>query len=151
MLTYLATLAIVSLAAGRVGYLLTSDELFRPIREWIWLRSPGEGSMIVLRGDDGDREVPARTMHYGDLGAHGSFWPGPCEVSIGEVGYHFQPTLRPRDPGWFGRLVECPYCMTFWTSLVGCAAWLLLGDDVIYPATPLAAWALANTYATKGL
>ena len=150
MLTYLATLAIVSLAAGRVGYSLTRDELFRPLREWVWKRSPGDGATILLRGEDGDREVPARTMHYGLLVAD-RFFPGDDGIGVGDVGYHFRPTLPPRDPGWIGRLVECPYCVTFWTSLLGCAAWWLLGDDVIYPATPLAAWALANTYATKGL
>jgi Protein of unknown function (DUF1360) len=113
------------------------------MREWIWQWSPGDAS-ITLRGDDGDREVPARTMHRGyTIGAR--FFPDD------EGEYHFRPELAPRAPGWIGRLVECFYCVTFWTALLGCAAWWLLGDDVIYPATPLAAWAIANTYAAKGL
>lgn len=142
--------AALSLASGRVAYSLARDGIFRPMREWIWLRSPGEGSMITLRGDDGDREVPARTMHYGLLIAD-RFYPGDEGIGVGEVGYHFMPSLPPRDPGWIGSLVECPYCLSFWTSLVAVAAWWLLGDDVIYPALPLAVWALANSYATKGL
>lgn len=142
--------AALSLASGRVAYSLTRDGIFRPVREWIWLRSPGEGATILLRGDDGDREVPARTMHYGDL-VSDRFYPGDNDFVIGALGYHFRPELPPRDPGFFGSLVECPFCLSFWTSLVAVAAWWLLGDDVIYPATPLAVWALANSYATKGL
>lgn len=119
----------LSLASGRVAHLIAQDTIMRPIREWIWLRSPGESATITQRGEDGDREIPARMLHDGE----------------------FQPSLRPRDPGFFGQLFECVFCLTFWTSLIACAAWLVLGDDVIYPATPLALWALANTYAMKGL
>ena len=128
----------LSLASGRVAYSITRDGIFRRFREWVWLYSPGEGAMVQLRGEDGDREVPARMMHY-------------SYTDSGSDAYAFQPTLPPRDPGFFGSLVECPYCVSFWTSLVAAGAWLVLGDNVIYPALPLAIWAAANTYATKGL
>lgn len=58
----------------------------------------------------------------------------------------------PYDGHYFlAGVFSCPFCMSFWTSLLAAAAWLALGDAVIYPALPLALWAVANTYAVKGL
>ena len=128
----------LALASGRVAYSITTDTIFRPLREWIWLRSAPEDSAILHRTDSGDEQRPARLYH--DYGREGM-------ASI----FDYDPTASPRRPGFFGQLVECPFCMSFWTSALACVAWLLLGNDVIYPALPLALWALANTYATRAL
>jgi hypothetical protein len=150
MLTDILAASVLSVASGRVAYSLTRDEIFRPLREAIWRRSPGDGNVMV-RGDDGDRELPVRMMHYGDLVGGTLFRWNEGDRVVGELGWHFRPDRPPRDPGFFGQLFDCVYCMSFWTSLIACAAWLALGDAVLYPAAPLAVWAAANTYAAKGL
>lgn len=142
--TDIAIFALLALGSGRVAYSLTRDDIFRKMREWIWLRSAPEEGTILERGADGDTQRPARFMHLVyDKPYTGTAWE-PTHTE-----YH--PELDPRDPGFFGMLFECPYCMSFWTSLAACAAWLVLGDDVIYPAALLALWGASNSFAVKGL
>ena len=149
------TFALLTLASGRVAYLLTRDEIARPLREWIWLRSaPEEGTILERDPDTGDSPRPARYYHWTETQVQ--IVPDEertftCADFDTFPGYEFDPAQGPRVPGFFGQLFECPYCMSFWTSLVACAAWLVLGDAVIYPALPLALWAASNSFAVKGL
>lgn len=53
--------------------------------------------------------------------------------------------------GFLAALFSCPYCMSAWTSLAAAGAWYAVGNSVIYAATPLALWCLANILAVKGL
>lgn len=141
--TDIASFVVLSLAAGRVAFSLTKDDIFQPVREWIWMRSAPEDGMVIKRGDDGDLTLPARAMHRVN---------GP-QANIGDTShrYEFQPQRPLRQPGFWGQLWECFYCMSFWTSLLAMVAWLVLGDLVVVLALPFAVWAAANTYAAKGL
>lgn len=151
----IATFAVLTLASGRVAFSLTRDEILRPLREWIWLRSaPEEGTILERDEDNGDTPRPARYYHFGENRVQivpDAELTGTCADFDEFPGYEFNPALGPRIPGFWGQLFECPYCMSFWTSLVACAAWLLLGDAVLYPALPLALWGASNSFAVKGL
>jgi len=138
--TDIAVFIVVSLAAGRVAYSLTRDDIFRGLRESIWLRSAPEDGMIVERTPDGDLTRPARAYHPRVV-------PGSPDTLV----HDYDPAAPFREPKFFGQLFECPYCMSFWTSAFAFVAWMILGDYVIYPALPLAIWAAANAYAVKGL
>lgn len=148
---------VLSLASGRVAYSLTKDEIFRPMREWIWMRSAPEEGVIVERGGEGDVTRPARMYHLMHRDPVDGDWRmskmkcGPAMAKLNDQRYRFDPGVALRKPGFFGQLFECFYCMSFWTSLLACAAWLVLGDDVIYPALPLALWGASNVIAARGL
>lgn len=141
---HVLTFLLLAIASGRVAYSLVNDEIFRPLREWIWLRHAPESEMIYEYGADGDRSTPARAWHR---------QPSGPVANIGHVDerYAYDPDLPLRTPTFLGKLIGCPYCMSFWTSAAAMLAWWALGDNVIYPAAPLALWAAANTYAVKGL
>ncbi len=150
--TDIAIFIELSLASGRVAYSVTQDDIFRPVREFVYKRSAPDSDTILVRDENGDHEYPARSFHYGDLSGQGVFYPwNEGDAEVWNVGWHYRPELPPREPGWAGCLIECPYCLSFWTSLIAGLAWLLLGDAVAVIAAPLAIWALANTYAVKGL
>lgn len=53
--------------------------------------------------------------------------------------------------GFLFAVFSCPFCMSFWTSLLAALAWVVLGTDVVIFSTPLALWAVANSYAVKGI
>lgn len=139
--TDIAVFLVLSLASGRVAFSLTKDDIFQPLREFVWMRSAPEDGMIVERTVDGDRTTPARAWH---LLHNRGYTEDRSE-------YAYDPGQPFRNPGWFGQLIECPYCLSFWTSLAACVAWVVLGDAVVYPAMPFAVWAVANLYAVKGL
>lgn len=139
----LATFAVLALASGRVAYSLVHDEIFRPLREWIWLRYAPESETIYEYGADGDRSTPARSWHRLRNG-DGTDIDAPFPFA-------YIPEEPLRTPTFLGKLIGCPYCMSMWTSTVALLAWWALGDNVIYPAAPFALWAAANTYAVKGL
>lgn len=142
MLDLLGTYLVLALASGRVAFSLTKDEIFRPLREWIWMRSAPEEAMIVTRGDNGDQTIPARMMHlHHDRG----------RTSIGEhyVTREFKPQDPMRAPGFFGQLFECFYCMSFWTSLLAYVVYRIDFSLAWHVATPLAIWAVANAYAHR--
>lgn len=141
--TDIATFLVVSLASGRVAFCLTKDDIFQGLRERIWMHSAPEDGMVVERTADGDLTRPARAYHRVN---------GP-QANIGDTSHEhrYDPGRPFRTPGFWGQLWECPYCMSFWTSALACVAWLVLGDAVMYPATPFAVWAVANLYAVKGL
>lgn len=141
--TDIAAFTVLALASGRVAFSLTKDDIFQGLRESIWMHSAPEDGMVVERTEDGDLTRPARAYHY-----HRE------QVNLGqewEQGFAYDPAAPFREPQFFGKLFECPYCMSFWTSLLACVAWLVLGDAVIYPALPFAIWMVANTLAVKGL
>lgn len=149
-----ATFVVLALASGRVAFALTRDEIFRPLREWVWLRSSPEEGTILERSEDGDSPRPARFYHLTETKVQlvpDSELTGTCADFDRFEDYAFDPGLGAREPGFFGQLLECPYCMSFWTSLAACAAWLTLGSDVLYPALPLALWGASNSFAVKGL
>lgn len=134
-------LAILSLASGRIAYSLAMDEIFRPLREWVWLRSAPDAGSITLD----DRELPARMVHrYRST-------PGELLRGAPKWNVEFDAASDLRSKGFFGQLIECPYCLTFWTSLAALAALAAFGDAAVIAALPFAVWAVANTYAAKGL
>ncbi len=141
--TDIATFAVVALASGRVAFCLTKDDIFQGLRESIWMRSAPEDGQVVERTEDGDLTRPARAYHRVN---------GP-QATIGDTShaYQYDPHRAFREPQFFGQLFECPYCMSFWTSLFAFVAWMILGNAVIFPALPFAIWAAANAYAVKGL
>lgn len=141
--TDIASFVVLSLASGRVAFCLTKDDIFQPVREWIWMRSAPEDGMVVERTAEGDLTRPARAFHRVN---------GP-QANIGDTShrYDYVPALAFRKPGFWGQLWECPYCMSFWTSLLAVLVWLLIGNAVIYLALPFAVWAVANVLAVKGL
>lgn len=150
--TDIAIFALLAIGSGRVAYSLTRDDIFRKLREWIWLRSAPEEGTILERGGEGDAQRPARMYHPHGLNADGDHvLVTGARGDLIDVRYRFNPNIAMRYPGFLGQLFECPYCMSFWTSLAACAAWLLLGDDVIYPAALLALWGVSNSFAVKGL
>lgn len=156
--TDVAVFLELSLAAGRVGYSLTQDEIFRPVREAIYLHSAPHSDVIVKRGDEGDLELPARMVHRVTRLEQPDTSLGRDEArerfmaQKGERGWEYMPQEPLRKPGMLGQLFECPFCMTFWTSLFFVGVWALMGQDfVAMLALPFATWALANLYAVRGL
>lgn len=135
------------LAAGRVAYSITNDEIFRPLREAIYLRSAPRHDTILVFDQGGDREISARQFHPVNEDGH------PFEgAGIKRAGYDWIPELEPRRPGWAGQLFECPFCMSAWTSAFFVGVWALMGTDfAALFALPFATWALANLYAVRGL
>lgn len=159
MLNYFAVLLIIGLAAGRVTYLIVHDEIMRPLREWIWLRSAPEGATIRLAGGEGDKEVPARMMQVvardadGDLVVMDATSPAKV-VGFDDAKYSFQPNHAMREPGFFGQLIECSYCSSFWVTLAFWVAyrWLPVEWHVFnLVIVPLAIWSLATWVAAKVL
>lgn len=122
----LADLAVITLASGRVAYSISQEEIFRPLRNWIFLRSAPVDAEIVLRREDGDEVWPARMVR--------DTLDGPS----------LEPNLDLRKPGFVGSAVSCPYCLSFWTSLAMILAYLALGHVVAVALTPLAVWAGAT-------
>lgn len=134
----------LALASGRVAHSITQDTIFRPLREAIYRRSAPHGDVFFIVDGDGDRNLPARLVHDARTWVVG-------EEYVDQIGLFYAPAAPARTPGFLGQLFECPFCMTFWTSAIAAAAWLALGDNVIYPTLPLALWALANSYAIKAI
>lgn len=149
--TDIAIFIELSLASGRIAYSVTRDDIFRPVREWVYERSAPDSDTILVRDEAGDHEYPARSFHHVETTVNLVPVPETCADVDTFTEFRYEPGMPPREPGWAGCLIECPYCFSFWTSLVLAAAWLLLGDVVAIFALPFAAWAVANTYAVKGL
>lgn len=150
--TDIAQFLVMALASGRIAFSLTKDDIFQPVREWIWMRSAPEDGMVIERTMDGDVTRPARMYHL----MHENAFDGGLDMGRGpkgdvKRGHHFSPSTAMRKPAFWGQLWECPYCMSFWTSLIATVAWLLGGDAIVVMALPFAVWALANVLAVKGL
>lgn len=124
-------LAVLALASGRVAHSISSDEIFRPLRNWVYIRSAPVSDMIVTREEpEGDFEYPARMTRRTQ---HGSWTPR----TDGGV----------RKPGFFGSLLACAWCLSLWTSLFWLGLYAALGHYAIWAAMPFALWAAANAYA----
>lgn len=144
---------LLALASGRVAYAITHDEIMRPLREWVWSRWAPEDETVRRYTPDGDVEIPARMIKrasdFEQLPTHpdGSIRIIDAWGDLFVVDY----VGSTRTPTLLGKLAGCFYCTSFWTSAIALIAWLALGDDVIYPALPLALWSAANIVAVKGL
>jgi hypothetical protein len=135
----------LALASGRVAYSLVHDEIMRPLRERIWLRYAPESGTIRDYADDGSFELRIACMiHKAPTYARDSLY-------LESLDRFYSTQQTPRPATFLGQLFECHYCMSFWTSLLAAAAWLLLGDLAVTLAVPFAIWAIANTYAQKAL
>lgn len=150
---------VVALAAGRVAYSLTKDEIFRPVREWIWLRWAPESGVIRETGGEGDVERPARMYQVvgrdgdGDLVVLDARSPKQV-VGFTDAKFRFEPHHAMRKPTFLGQLTECFFCVSFWTSLIFWAAFRFLpagaaNDIWSWVFVPLAIWAVANMFAHK--
>lgn len=144
--TDIVTGIVLALAVGRIAYSLTQDEIFRPLREWVWLRSAPESAALLRFEEDGDSQWPARMVHH--YSSIGRIWATKVVRQINDD-YGYAPTAPMRKPGFFGQLIECFYCVSFWLALVASIAWWLLGDNVIYAALPFAFWAGGNYFAHR--
>jgi len=118
----LMEVAVLALATGRVSYSITSDTIFRPLRERVWRWSAPETAT-----DDIGR--PWRMLHTHSDGFT-----------------EFDPQ-NVREIGFFGELVSCPYCASFWLAHVVALAWILWGGAIVPWVAGLALWALATLYA----
>jgi len=114
--------AILALATGRVSYSITSDTIFRPLRERVWRWSAPETAT-----DDIGR--PWRMLH------------------VHEDGFTEFGPRTPREPGFWGTLIECPYCVSFWAAHAVVLAWIMWGSAIVPWAVGLALWSLATLYA----
>lgn len=139
--------AVMVTSAARVTYTVTSDDIFRPLREAIYKRSAPENDTIRID----DQDVPARMVHAGHYNVVDGVWDKGAAVLIARTVYRFLPQEEPRPAGWWGSLISCPYCFSFWVALAWFALWLLLGETWVWIATPLALWFMANTLAVKAL
>lgn len=127
-------LAVIAVAAGRVADSISGDEIFRPLRNWVYLRSAPVDDSIVTYGPSGDDVYPARmatlTSEPLSLGTE-------YEGMRGDV----------RTPGFFGRLISCRVCLSFWVTLFWLAIYLLSAHWALTLATPFAIWGGAVAFA----
>jgi len=132
--------AVLVLASGRIAYSLTSDDIFEPARRLIWKHSPPEHGDVIVYGE----RVPARRVTY---------WRNNEEErarGLGRWSVDILPAdLAGRDPGWIGRLVSCPDCMSFWVALAALVAYMNYPAETIAVLTLFAAWSLANLVARR--
>jgi hypothetical protein len=92
------TLIWLGLAVGAASYLITSSEIFRPVREWVEGRS--------LRAS-----AVARALTSGGqvVASAGRVWKIQVRRARG---------ARRRDATWkwFVKLLRCPYCASHWIA-----------------------------------
>lgn len=120
--------ALVPLASGRVAYSIAKEEIFRPVREFVYTRS----SPFEAVDNDG---YPWRMKNR--------YRATPRERELGEgkwvVDYD---QFAHRKPGFFGQLIECPYCLAFWATLFTFFVYSVIPDAILV----LALWALASVF-----
>lgn len=127
----LIDMAVISLASGRVAYAIARDEIFRPLREYVYRYS------APISDTDIDGQ-PHRLIHH---------WKNNKReraLGWGRWSHDYDTSIAPRKPGWLGRLVECPYCLSFYTTIGALIVYSLFGIEVLYV---FALWAVANLYA----
>lgn len=130
-------LAILSLASGRVAYSITSDEIFRPVRELVYRYS-------APRHDQDEDGHPYRMIEwFKSTKQERERFPA---IGVWQR-EHIDPTYTGRDVGFFGSLLECFYCFSFYTSVAAIVAYWIFGEEAVTVALPFAVWALANLYA----
>lgn len=128
-------LAIIAIAAGRASWCISRDEIFRPLREIIYRHSAPTSDRNV-DGMPWRMLEPYRTTNR------------ERELGAGKWDYDSVPT-DPRTPGFWGSLIECPYCTSFWVSVVAFWLYQFAPDATVAGSTPLAMWAIATLYAKK--
>jgi hypothetical protein len=118
--------AIIALAAGRVSYCVANEEIFRRMRELVFRYS----SPRFATNSNGE---PWRMLHW--------YKSTNEERKRGhkKILYEFDPNLL-REPGFFGQLVECPYCLSFWMTLI----MILLYNVAPIVVAVIALWALSS-------
>lgn len=131
---------LLALAAGRLAYAITQDEIFRPVRQYIWLRSAPVHGMYRLHGEDVLASKIDRWKTTEEERQRG--------LPKWEMDY-IEGSRR--APGFLGQLFECAYCMSFWTSAALLGSYLAWPTATIAFSSLVALWAAANTYAAKGL
>lgn len=136
--------AVLALASGRIAYSLVADDIFRGLREWVWMRSAPEAATVRRELAGGGWEnLPAAMFH--------EICSSESELRDIVCARAYDPVRDPRPAGFAGQVFECVYCMSAWTSLGAAITWALLGDAAVVVAAPFALWAIANLYAAKGL
>lgn len=119
-------LGVLALASGRCAYSVTHDTIFEPVRAYVYRRSAPHSDTFE---DEDGREVPWR-----------AWWPSPDGIG-------FVDFTRLREPGWWGNLFSCFYCMSFWTAVFWILMYLTLGNWAMWIAVVPAMWAIGNLYA----
>lgn len=147
---------VLALASGRVGYSLVNDEIFRKLREWIWLRSaPVNGTIRHFNEDGSWQERPAAFYQEVEIDVPSAYIigggepTGTCMDWDKDTVIDFAPDLDVRPARFLGQVFECHFCMTFWTSLLASIGWLAHPEFAVIMATPFAMWAVANLYAQR--
>jgi hypothetical protein len=111
-------LVILALAAYRVTRLLIRDD-FPPVaavRGWLLDRFPGD--LTVWEGDEVEQSGHSWVVSSSGLPVV------PFEEEDGTTAW---TSLRSH---WIGDLIECPWCLGFWVSLIGVGSLVLWGDEL---------------------
>lgn len=114
-------LAILALASGRVSYSFPNEDIWAPIRDRIFLWSPPDST-------DKDGR-PYRLWHKDG------------------ASYTYDEGTAPRDKGFIGSLLACPWCLSFWVSVGMTLLWLVFGSAFTMLMVPFALWGLATAFA----
>ncbi len=123
--------AVLALSVGRISYSITSDEIFRPVREFVYRYS----APISATDIDGN---PHRMIHH---------WKNnkrEREAGWGKWSSDFDPELGVRDPGFFGELISCVYCASFYASFAALAAYIVWPEQTIVALTGFALWSACS-------
>jgi hypothetical protein len=113
-------LIIDGLAVFRLSRLIVADEILRPIREWLWLRWPGDNTEFYASAVD---RVKVATF----------------EVEPRQS----PPVYVAARPSWLGRWLECVWCVSMWIAPAVVTMRALTGWWQ-WPATMLALSAVAG-------
>lgn len=122
-------IVLVPLAAGRAAYSVAHEEIFRPVREYVFRYSaPMTATDIEGR--------PWRMIDWYKSTEHER-----KNLGAKKIEYDFDPqTLR--NPGFFGQLFECPYCLSFWFTMI----MVVIGYWYPHIVLFLALWALSSLF-----
>ncbi|MCP4897322.1 MAG: DUF1360 domain-containing protein [bacterium] len=126
---------ILALATFRLARLIVTDTILDPPRAWILSRWPGD-----------DTEFTQSVVEHDDQGS----WYSAARDTVRLVGIEDDLWVA-ANPTWFGRWLECVWCVSIWVAVVVVAlhhwwAWFQ------YPAMVLAFSAVAgwvHTYTSE--
>lgn len=126
----LLELLIISIAASRISFSITSERLFLPFREWVWSFS----APLFATNDAGDSYS---MYHVQKFGKKKIYSVKLLEDDTGNtVGYDH------RKAGFLGKLIECPLCLGFWISLAFYVSILILPVETMLIAGLFFVWAV---------
>lgn len=127
----LINLAIIAIGAGRIAYSISSEEIFRWLRERVYRYSAPMHDADLdgrpYRLIDFYKTTREERERFPFLGRWSSDWID-----------------NTRKPGMAGMLIECPYCVSAYVTAFGVLAWYTIGDVVVQGAAVFAAWAAAS-------